>query len=593
MRKIKTLIMLVLPVLLLSCGGNQKQQIAENVMELTKGIYGEADGQQVYSYTIRNSNNMTVELITYGGIVTHLWVPDADGKLADVVAGYDSLAEYVADTNYFGALVGRCANRIAQGNFTLEGKMHQLTRNTGSTHLHGGIEGFNKKVWQAEDFIFADSAGVVLTLTSPDGDEGYPGNLQVQVTYTLTNHNELKIDYAATTDALRQAINEMRVAIEALASDEQDFRTVFGNFRFRWDQRLRDAGVHTEWHVDVPDTVLAVPPHDALQLLMSERLEFGTAGLRGLVGAGPGRLNRATVIRATQGLCVWLRAQVPDAARRGVCIGFDARPSSRALAHDVAAVVTGAGLLTWAGLAVLDQRAAAGVVLTASHNPPEYNGYKVFWGDGAQIIPPHDVGIAAAIDAASPAVDIARMDEGQARAAGQWLTLGDDVRERYEQGVLRSLPHATGPRTLGIAYTPLHGVGLATVRSVLKRAGFEDFHVVASQAEPDGTFPTVRFPNPEESGALDALIALAKQVGADLGLANDPDVDRLAVVAPNAQGDFELLSGNEIGCLLAEYLLTEGDATAPRVVINTAWLGAQITQHFGVTFSLLLIVKKI
>lgn len=193
--------MLVLPVLLLSCGGSQKKQIAENVMVLTKEIYGEADGQQVYSYTIRNSSNMTVELITYGGIVTHLWVPDAHGKLADVVAGYDSLAGYVTDTNYFGALVGRCANRIAQGNFTLEAKMHQLTQNQGTTHLHGGAEGFNKKVWQAEDFIFADSAGVVLSLTSPDGDEGYPGNLQVQVTYTLTNRNELKIDYVATTDA--------------------------------------------------------------------------------------------------------------------------------------------------------------------------------------------------------------------------------------------------------------------------------------------------------------------------------------------------------------------------------------------------------
>lgn len=198
---IKNLIILVLPVLLLSCGGNQKQQIAENVMELTKKIYDETDGQQVYSYTIRNSDNITVELITYGGTITHLWVPDAKGKLADVVTGYDSLAEYAAGRNYFGALVGRCTNRISQGNYTLDGKKHQLANNAGSDHLHGGVVGFNKKVWQAEDFIFADSAGVVLTLTSPDGDEGYPGNLRVQVTYTLTNRNELKIDYAATTNS--------------------------------------------------------------------------------------------------------------------------------------------------------------------------------------------------------------------------------------------------------------------------------------------------------------------------------------------------------------------------------------------------------
>lgn len=198
---IKKLIMLVLPAILLSCGGNQKQQIAENVMELTKEIYGEVEGKQVFRFTIRNSNNMAVELITYGGIVTHLWVPDAAGNVADVVAGYHSLAEYVAGTSYFGSLVGRYANRIARGNFTLEAKMYQLARNNDANHLHGGVEGFNKKVWQAEDFIFPDSAGVVLTLTSPDGDQGYPGNLQVQVTYTLTNRNELKIDYLATTDA--------------------------------------------------------------------------------------------------------------------------------------------------------------------------------------------------------------------------------------------------------------------------------------------------------------------------------------------------------------------------------------------------------
>ncbi|MCK9269383.1 MAG: aldose epimerase family protein [Bacteroidales bacterium] len=198
---IKKLLMLVLPVMLLSCGGNQKQQIAQNVMELKKERFGEVDGQQVFAYTITNQNKLTVKLITYGGIITHLWVPDAKGELADVVAGYDSLQQYAAGTHYFGALVGRFANRIARGTFTLQGKMYQLARNNDANHLHGGNEGFDKKVWQAEDFIFADSAGVVLTLTSPDGDEGYPGNLQLKITYTLTNCNELKIDYSATTDA--------------------------------------------------------------------------------------------------------------------------------------------------------------------------------------------------------------------------------------------------------------------------------------------------------------------------------------------------------------------------------------------------------
>lgn len=330
--------------------------------------------------------------------------------------------------------------------------------------------------------------------------------------------------------------------------------------------------------------LLARAEHDGaaraeLALRMGERLEFGTAGLRGLVGAGPGRINRATVLRATHGLCVWLRAQLPDAAARGVCIGFDARPSSRQLAQDVAAVVAGAGLVArvfdelaptpLVGFAVLDQRAAAGVVITASHNPPEYNGYKVFWAHGAQIVPPHDAGIAAAIDAAPAASSVPRASEDEARAQGRWLSLGDDVRERYLAGVLRCIPASDGPRALRIAYTPLHGVGLATVRPTLTRAGFTDLHVVPSQAEPDGTFPTVRFPNPEEPGALDALVTLAREVGADVGLANDPDADRLAVVAPDGAGGFESLSGNEIGCLLADYLLSQGDPTEPRVVINT------------------------
>ncbi|MBK7154120.1 MAG: phospho-sugar mutase [Sandaracinaceae bacterium] len=337
---------------------------------------------------------------------------------------------------------------------------------------------------------------------------------------------------------------------------------------------LRDLrGVHVQ-----ALTTGSVVDH-ALAVRMSERLEFGTAGLRGLVGAGPGRLNRATVIRATHGLCAWLKTQVPGAAERGVCIGFDARPDSRRFAEDVAAVVAGAGIVArvfedfaptpLVGFAVLDQRAAAGVVITASHNPPEYNGYKVFWEHGAQIIPPHDHGIAAAIDAAPPAAEVQLAGEAEAREHGHRITLGSSVRERYVQGVLASLPAGDGPRALRIAYTPLHGVGLATVHEVLERAGFHDVHVVASQAEPDGSFPTVRFPNPEEPGALDALITLAREVGADLGVANDPDADRLAVVAPREDGSYEALSGNEIGCLLADYLLAAGDPSEPRVVINT------------------------
>ncbi len=339
----------------------------------------------------------------------------------------------------------------------------------------------------------------------------------------------------------------------------------------------------------------------ALQARMRERLEFGTAGLRGLVGAGPGRLNRATVIRATYGLCQWLLREVPEAAARGVCVGFDARPDSRRFAHDVAAVVAGQGIKArvfedlaptpLVGFAVLDQGAAAGVVITASHNPPEYNGYKVYWQDGAQIIPPHDAGIAAAIEACPSASDVPLADEESARAAGRWCTLEDSVRARYIEGVLALLPDPHGPRDLRIAYTPLHGVGKDTVLRVLERAGFHDVSVVPTQAEPDGSFPTVRFPNPEEEGALDALAALARELDAPLGVANDPDADRLAVLARGPEGDYEALSGNDIGCLLAHYLLDATDAeSAPgeRVVINTVVsspLLAAIARAHGAKFA--------
>ncbi len=299
-------------------------------------------------------------------------------------------------------------------------------------------------------------------------------------------------------------------------------------------------------------------------------LTFGTAGLRGLLGAGPHRMNRVVVLRATAGYCAHLLASVPDAAERGVVVGYDGRRKSRQLADDAAAVIAGMGLRArvfehvaptpLVAFALLDQEAAGALVITASHNPPDYNGYKVFWENGAQIVPPHDAAIAAAIAEVGPLSSIPR---GDARTV-----LGPDVADRYLAGVAALLKHPEAPRDLVIAHTALHGVGAPYVRRALKDAGFEQVHEVASQREPDGTFPTVAFPNPEEEGAMDAVGALAREVGADLVLANDPDADRLAVEVLH-EGAYVRLTGNEIGCLLAAYLLEEGDADAERLVVES------------------------
>ncbi|OQX80962.1 MAG: galactose-1-epimerase [Bacteroidetes bacterium 4484_276] len=181
------------------CQNNPGKQTNEK-MNIKKNLYGDVDGKKVFQFTLTNENGMIVKLINYGGIVTHLLTPDKEGKLEDVVLGFDSLQQYLDETPYFGAIVGRYGNRIAKGKFELDGKTHQLATNNGPNHLHGGVKGFDKVVWDADDFIFPDRAGVILTYLSKDGEEGYPGNLAVKVTYTLTNDNELKIDYEATTD---------------------------------------------------------------------------------------------------------------------------------------------------------------------------------------------------------------------------------------------------------------------------------------------------------------------------------------------------------------------------------------------------------
>jgi phosphomannomutase len=326
-------------------------------------------------------------------------------------------------------------------------------------------------------------------------------------------------------------------------------------------------------------------------------LEFGTAGLRGILGAGPNRMNRAVVIRTSLGFATYLMSQVKDAAERGIVVGYDARRMSRTFAEDAAGVFAALGVhVHWFGdivptplvaFAVRTLGAAGGVMITASHNPAAYNGYKVYWSNGAQIVPPHDAGIAEAIGEAPPANAIARASIAAMRAAGSMGDLSGDVEARYIEGVcaLTLAPDERPP--LSIVYTPLHGVGYAVLEKAMAAAGFGEVAGVQEQLAPDPGFPTTPFPNPEEAGVLDLALALARDRNADLVLANDPDADRLAVAVKNEGGQFVQLSGNQVGVLLGYYLLTEDRRKGERAVISTIvsspMLG-EIARHLGVHY---------
>ncbi|MUL42477.1 phospho-sugar mutase [Streptomonospora sp. PA3] len=309
------------------------------------------------------------------------------------------------------------------------------------------------------------------------------------------------------------------------------------------------------------------------------RLEFGTAGLRGRLGAGPNRMNRVTVMRAAAGVAHWA------GSGSTVVIGYDARHRSADFARDSAAVLAGAGCTALLlprplptpvlAFTVRDLRADAGIMVTASHNPPEDNGYKVYAGGagedaGSQIIPPADTEISAAIDAAGP---VDRLPVSQ-----DWRVLGEEAVERYVAAVC-ALPLGTD-RRISTVYTPLHGVGAETLATAFSRAGFPQPRTVTEQQRPDPDFPTVRFPNPEEPGAMDLALAAGRDEGTDLVLANDPDADRLAVALPG----YGLLTGDEVGGLLAEYVLgrTRGGDRMVATTIVSAGLLPKIAAAHGV-----------
>ncbi|MEH6583630.1 MAG: phospho-sugar mutase [Halioglobus sp.] len=326
---------------------------------------------------------------------------------------------------------------------------------------------------------------------------------------------------------------------------------------------------------------------DELALRFGARLAFGTAGLRGVVGAGPGMMNRLVIRETSAGLGSYLLDNVVNAAGRGVVVAYDGRLDSRQFARDAACVFAGLGITAYltpdvaatpvAAFGVIEMGTAAGVVVTASHNPPQYNGYKVYWENGAQIIPPHDVGIAAAIDVAAQE-DIPWMDFEEGRAAGKIVVLGPEFYRSYINTIQASHLHRTAPgsHNTSVAYTAMHGVGAEIAETLLREAGFEAVYSVASQREPDGNFPTVNFPNPEEPGAMDAVVALAQSHGATLACANDPDADRLAVAVRTPTGDYQMLTGDMLGVLLANYLLEKDLDFVPIVcttIVSSSLLG--------------------
>ncbi|MBT2472686.1 phospho-sugar mutase [Streptomyces sp. ISL-66] len=318
----------------------------------------------------------------------------------------------------------------------------------------------------------------------------------------------------------------------------------------------------------------------------SGMLQFGTAGLRGELGAGPMRMNRSVVIRAAAGLAAYLKAQ--GHAGGLVVVGYDARYKSADFARDTAAVMTGAGLRAAVlprplptpvlAYAIRHLGAVAGVEVTASHNPPRDNGYKVYLGDGSQIVSPADAEIAAQIDAIAALADVPRPDGG-------WQDLGDEVLEAYLARTDAVLTPGS-PRGVRTVYTAMHGVGKDVVLAAFARAGFPAPVLVAEQAEPDPAFPTVAFPNPEEPGAMDLSFATAARVDPDIVIANDPDADRCAVAVPDdaSESGWRMLRGDEVGALLAAHLVHKGArGVFAESIVSSSLLG-RIAEAAGVGY---------
>ena len=301
--------------------------------------------------------------------------------------------------------------------------------------------------------------------------------------------------------------------------------------------------------------------------------EFGTGGLRGVIGAGTNRMNFYTVGKATQGLANFINKQ--GAAAKGVAIAFDSRRMSPEFADTAACVLAANGIKAYIfdslrptpelSFALRTLGCTAGIVVTASHNPPEYNGYKVYWEDGAQITAPKDAQIIGEVNAIKDYAEIKKMTTEEAKAAGLYEVIGKEIDDKYMEALKKLVLHPEAIKqmasSLKIVYTPLHGTGNVPVRRVLKELGFEQVTVVPEQELPDGNFPTVSYPNPEDKKAFALALDLAKKVDADLVLATDPDADRLGVYAKDTKtGEYKVFTGNMSGMLICEYEMSQKKA---------------------------------
>ena len=329
-----------------------------------------------------------------------------------------------------------------------------------------------------------------------------------------------------------------------------------------------------------------------------KELEFGTAGLRGVIGAGTNRMNIYTVRKATQGLANYILAQ--GGREKGVAVAYDSRRMSPEFADEAALCLAANGIKAYVfeslrptpelSYAVRKLGCIAGINITASHNPPEYNGYKVYWEDGAQITPPHDKGI---MDEVQKVVDyntVKTMDKEEAKVAGLYIVIGADIDDAYIEELKKQVIHWDAIKEVGdqikIVYSPLHGTGNIPARRVLEEIGFKNVYVVKEQELPDGEFPTVSYPNPESEEAFELGLKLAKEVDADLILATDPDADRLGVyVKDGKSGEYKVLTGNMSGCLLEEYELSQRKAVDGALPKDGAVVSSIVTSNMAETIA--------
>lgn len=332
------------------------------------------------------------------------------------------------------------------------------------------------------------------------------------------------------------------------------------------------------------------------------QLEFGTGGLRGVIGAGTNRMNIYTVRQATQGLANYIISQ--NGQEKGVAIAHDSRIMSPEFAEEAALCLNANGIRAYVfdslrptpelSFAVRELGCVSGIVITASHNPREYNGYKVYWEDGAQITPPHDKNILAEVAKVTSFTQVKTMEKEDAVKAGLFVTIGKEIDDRYMEELKKQSIHPEiikeMAKDIKIVYTPLHGTGNLPVRRVLKELGFRNVYVVPEQELPDGDFPTVSYPNPEAAEAFELGLALGKKVDADLILATDPDADRLGVYVKDSKtGEYHSLTGNMSGCLIGDYVIGQRkalyglpeDGAFIRSIVSTNMADA-IAKYYGI-----------